>query len=105
VLVYVIATVLYYRKMHDFPELAMRKCAQALLPSAIVTVAASIVPAVVAFWPGLLTAHPVSAFAVAVVGGGAGWILGAIVVRHPLLGELGRVVSIFRGYLGGPQKL
>lgn len=104
VLVYVIATVLYYRKMHDFPELAMRKCAQALLPSAIVTATASIVPAVVAFWPGLLTAHPVSAFAVAVVGGGAGWILGAIVVRHPLLGELGRVVSIFRGYLG-PQKL
>lgn len=105
VLVYVIATGLYYRKMRDFDALALGKCAQALLPSVAVTVTTSLVPAAVMLWPGLLARHLIPAFAVAVVGGGVGWTLGVVAVRHPLLEELRRVASHFSDYLAGFQKL
>lgn len=49
ILVYVVATVLYYRRMHGYDALAIGKCAKALLPSAAITVTASLVPAVILF--------------------------------------------------------
>lgn len=102
--VYVIATVLYYRKMHGYPALSIGKCAKALLPSAAATVTASIVPAAVLLWPNLLSQHRLPAFAVAVAGCGAGWLLGLMVVKHPLLDELRRVTSRFRGYFATFQR-
>lgn len=103
VLVYVVATALYYRKMHDFEALAAGKCAKALLPSVAVTVMAGVVPAIIAFWPGLLARHLLPAFAVAVLGGGAGWLVGIYIVRHPLLEEIRRMMSHFHIRLGKLQ--
>ncbi|KZC39553.1 MULTISPECIES: lipopolysaccharide biosynthesis protein [Rhodanobacter] len=93
VLVYIIATVLYYRKMRNYDALAVRKCARALVPSAVVTLGACAVPAALVLWPELMARHMLLAFALALVGGGAGWLLGLAVARHPLLDELKRVVS------------
>ncbi|EIM02188.1 lipopolysaccharide biosynthesis protein [Rhodanobacter thiooxydans] len=93
VLVYIIATVLYCRKMRNYDALAVRKCARALVPSIVVTLGACAIPAAVVLWPELMARHMLFAFAMALVGGGAGWLLGLAVARHPLLGELKRVVS------------
>lgn len=100
ILVYVIATALYYRRMHGYSALAIGKCVKALSPSAAVTVMASLVPATVLFWPNLLSQHRISAFALAVIGCGIGWLLGLIAVKHPLLDEIRHLTSRFRGYLG-----
>lgn len=104
ILVYIIATVLYYRKMRIYEALAIRKCAKALVPSVVVTLGACVVPAVVVLWPDLVARHMLSAFALAFVGGGAGWLLALVVARHPLLDELKTVISrvstryrLFRG--------
>lgn len=99
VLVYVIATVLYYRKMADFAELAIDRCVRTLLPSAIVTLAACIAPALVVLWPGFLGRHMFSGFAVAAAGAGAGWLLAAGWVRHPLLQEIQSTLAHLRDYL------
>lgn len=99
VLVYIIAGGLYYRKMADFEALAAGRCAKALLPSALVTVATCIVPALIAFWPGLLIRHLLLGLAAAVVGAGAGWLLAALVVRHPLLQEIQNTLGHMRKYL------
>lgn len=104
VLVYAIAAALYYRKMQDFDALAIGKCARALLPSAVVTLLSSVVPAVVAFWPGLLTRHLISGFALAILGGGMGWVAGMVVTKHPLLGELRETCSRACGHLGKLQR-
>lgn len=93
VLVYIIATVLYYRKMRTYDALAVRKCAKALVPSVVVTLGACAVPAAVVLWPSLVARHMLLAFALAFVGGGAGWLLALVAARHPLLDELKRVVS------------
>ncbi|PMU26119.1 lipopolysaccharide biosynthesis protein, partial [Pseudomonas sp. GP01-A8] len=76
-----------------YEALAVRKCAKALVPSVVVTLGACAVPAAVVLWPGLAARHVLLAFELAVVGGGAGWLLGLVVARHPLLDELKRVVS------------
>ncbi len=104
VMVYVVATVLYYRKMCGHEALTVRKCVKALIPSAAITVTACIVPAVILFWPNLLSQHRIPAFAAAVVGFGIGWLLGVMVVKHPLLKEIGNVTSRFRGYLSAFQR-
>ena len=93
ILVYVIATVLYYRKMQIYEALAVRKCAKALMPSVAVALGASAIPAVVVLWPDLVARHMLPAFALAIVGGGAGWLLALMVTRHPLLGELKRATA------------
>lgn len=99
VLVYIIATVLYYRKMRTYDALAVRKCARALVPSVVVTLAACAVPAMVVLWPDLMARHMLLAFALALVGGGAGWLLALVLARHPLLDELKHVVSsVFSRY-------
>ena len=104
ILVYVIATVLYYRKMRDFDALRARKCARALVPSAAVTLGSSIVPAIVLFWPGFLIGHLIVGLAAASCGAGAGWLLVAMAVKHPLLDEVRRVVERMQGCLGALQR-
>ena len=99
VLAYVIATVLYYRKIADFDELAINRCAKVLLPSAIVTLATCLVPALVVFWPGFLSRHLYSGFAAAGVGAAAGWLLAAALVQHPLLQEIQAAFARTRDYL------
>lgn len=99
VLVYVIATVLYYRQMRIYDALTVRKCAMALVPSVVVMLATCVVPAAIVLWPGLVARHMVPAFVVAFLGGGAGWLLAVVFVRHPLLDELKRVVAhVFAQY-------
>jgi len=93
VLVNIIATVMYYRTMRIYDALSVRKCARALLPSVVVTLGACAVPAAVVLWPGFMTRHMLLAFALALVGGVAGWLFALVVARHPLLDELKRVVS------------
>jgi O-antigen/teichoic acid export membrane protein len=93
VLVYIMATVLYYREMRTYDALAVRKCAKALVPSVMATLGACAVPAAVVLWPGLVARHMLLAFALAFVGGGAGWLLALVLARHPLLDELKRVGS------------
>lgn len=105
VLVYVIATALYYRKMHDYDALSMDKCAKALLPSVALTIASSIVPAAVVFWPGFVVTHMLPALAIAIAGGCTGWLLALMLVKHPLLGEIRHLASRFRGCLSGLQGL
>lgn len=104
ILVYVVATALYYRKMHGYDALAIGKCAKALLPSAVVTLTASVVPAAILCWPNLLSQHRLPAFALAVIGGGIGWLLGLMAVKHPLVEEIKHLTSRFRGYLGAFQR-
>lgn len=96
VLVYAIATALYYRQLRGYDALAIGNCVKALVPSVVVTLATCVVPAVVVFWPGLVVPHMVASFALAFVGGLAGWIAAVVVVRHPLYGELRGVLSRLR---------
>ena len=91
--VYVVATVLYYRKMRRYDVLAVRNCVRALLPSFIVMLATCIVPLAVVLWPGFIVRHMVAAFAIAFMGGCAGWSLALVVTRHPLLSEVRRIVA------------
>lgn len=103
VVVYIIATALYYREMRIYEALAFRNCAKALVPSFLVMLTAGAVPAVVVLWPGLVTRHLLTAFALGVVGGGAGWFLGLTLTRHPLLDEVKRIVArLFRASPGIP---
>jgi O-antigen/teichoic acid export membrane protein len=93
ILVYILATVLYYRKLRIYEPLAIDKCARALVPSIVVTLCTCVVPAVVVLWPGLVPRHMLPASGLALVGGASGWLLGLAIARHPLLGEIKRVVS------------
>jgi len=91
--VYLVATVLYYRKMRRYEVLAARKCIKALIPSAIVTLVTCIVPLAVILWPRFAVAHMVAALAIAFIGGCAGWLLAVVFAQHPLLHEVKLVVS------------
>ena len=94
VLVYVIAAVLYYRKVVQYEPTRLRNVAAALLPSALVTLSSCAVPAAVLYlWPGSPMHHYFSAFAIAGAGAGLGWLLGIVVTKHPLLTEILRVMS------------
>ena len=104
ILVYVIATVLYYRRMRGYNALTIGKCAKALLPSVVVTAAASLVPAAILLWPNLLSQHRLPAFTLAVIGCGIGWLFGLIVVKHPLMDEAKHLASYFRGHLKALQR-
>jgi O-antigen/teichoic acid export membrane protein len=100
IVVYVIAVVLYYRKISDFEALEVRKCARALKPSVIFTLGSSIVPTAVLFWPGLLAENLVPGFLVAGFGAVAGWLLAMLAVKHPLLKEMQQALGRMQGYLG-----
>lgn len=93
VLVYFIATALYYRHMRRYPALALRNCAKAFVPSAIATMTTCLVPAIVVLWPGFVMHQMYEAFAIAIIGGCLGWFLGLLITRHPLLDELNQGAS------------
>ncbi|CAM5468453.1 hypothetical protein RLIN73S_06229 [Rhodanobacter lindaniclasticus] len=95
VLVYVVATALYYQRLRSYEPLSIRNCAGALTPSVAVTVTTCIAPAMVVAWPGLIEHRMVPALCVAIAGGCAGWLVGARIVRHPLLDEFRRIASRF----------
>lgn len=95
VLVYAVAAGLYYRELRHYPELHVRRCAKALLPSVWVTAATCVVPAIVAWWPGFVRQHMVVALCVAVVGGCLGWLACAKLVRHPIIDEFRRAMARF----------
>ena len=96
ILVYVIATVLYYRKIRDFDALGVRNCARALAPSAIVALGSNIVPALVLFWPGFLSHHLIGGLVTSGLGAGTGWLLAGFAIKHPLLHEVQHAVGRLR---------
>jgi O-antigen/teichoic acid export membrane protein len=96
VLVYVLATALYYSRLRTYDVLAIGNCAKALVPSVVVTLATCVVPAAVVFWPGLVVQHMIPSFALAFVGGVAGWLVAIVATRHPLHSELRGVLSRLR---------
>lgn len=96
ILVYLIAVVMYYRQLRVYSALAISNCARALVPSVVVTLATCVVPAAVVFWPGFVAQHLVTSFAIAFVGGVAGWMIAIVATRHPLHGELRGVLSRLR---------
>lgn len=104
ILVYVIAAVLYYRKISDFEALKVRKCARALVPSVVATLGSSVAPAVVLFWPGFLAGHVVVGLVLAGFGSVAGWMLAVLAVKHPLLEEMQRVMARMHEYLRAWQR-
>lgn len=96
VLVMALATALYYRQMRCYPVLTFGNCAKALVPSGVVTITTSVVPAIVVLWPGFVHQYTVGAFALAFIGGGIGWMLGLALSHHPLLEELRQVAPWLR---------
>ena len=89
VLVYMIAAVLYYRKVVQYEPSRFSNVLAALLPSGLVTLSSCAVPvAVLYLWPGSPMHHYFSAFAVAAAGGGLGWLLGIVLTKHPLMAEM-----------------
>ena len=103
ILVYVIATVLYYRKLRQYDALTIRNIAKALLPSAVVTVLSCIIPTAILLWSTNRTMHIFLVLVVAAVGAGLGWLLGLVLVKHPLLNEIRHGISYFRRRLWGLQ--
>ncbi|MGH8191591.1 MAG: lipopolysaccharide biosynthesis protein [Rhodanobacteraceae bacterium] len=97
VLVYVMATVLYYRELRVYDALKIRKCARALVPSAVVALATCIAPLAVVFTPGFVERHMLPAFVAAFIGGCAGWLLAIVLMQHPLYDELKRGVARLPG--------
>jgi hypothetical protein len=67
------------------------------VPSALASLATWIVPGIVVAWPGFVSQHIVLALVVGVVGGGVGWLVAVVLVKHPLLADILRVVDVLRG--------
>jgi O-antigen/teichoic acid export membrane protein len=99
VLVFIIATVLYYRKIADFEALSMNRCVKALLPSGAVTLATCVAPTLILLWPSFLQRHLFLGLIAASAGAGVGWLLAALLVGHPLLQELQSTLAHMRDYL------
>jgi O-antigen/teichoic acid export membrane protein len=96
ILVYIIATVLYYRDFYRYPALRPSKVFKALLPSFAITAASCVVPATMSiFWPGFVSDHRLPALILAAVGAGAGWLIGVFLTKHPLVLEIGQGMSSF----------
>ncbi len=101
ILVYVVATVLYYRKLRQYKALTIRKFIKALLPSAMITILACIVPAASFLWFAPISRHIFLALSVASIGAGLGWLLGLMLTNHPLMNEIRHGVSLLRRRLFG----
>jgi len=97
ILVYIIAIMLYYRKLVKYEALEIGKIITALFPSGVITVISCVVPAAVLLvWPGSVSRHFLPAFVVAAAGAGLGWLLGLILVKHPLLFEVKHVITLLQ---------
>jgi O-antigen/teichoic acid export membrane protein len=106
IVVYVIAVILYYRKLVRYEALRLRALVTALLPSLKLAIATSAVPAaVLVFWPGFSTDHHyVPAFFVAAGGSGIVWLAGVFLLQHPLSVEIRRVWSTMRERMRSVKK-
>lgn len=82
-------------------RLSWRDVGGALWKSIPVTVLAALVPLVVAFSNGFRPDLPITALASAALGALAGWLLGLMLTRHPLLGEILHALDLARGRLIG----
>ena len=101
VLVYMIAAVLYYRKVVQYDSTRLRSVVAALLPSGLVTLSSCVVPVAVFYlWPGSPMQHYFLAFAVAAAGGALGWLIGIFLTKHPLLTEILRGLSLLARRMG-----
>lgn len=97
IVVYVIAVILYYRKLGRYEALRPRALVTELLPSLKLAIVTSTVPAaVLVFWPGFSTNQYVPAFFVAAGGSAIVWVAGVFLLRHPLSSEIKRVWSTMR---------
>lgn len=97
VLVYAVAIVLYYHKLGGYEVLRARSLLAGLMPSAMLTVATSIVPAaVLVLWPGSSAAHYLPAFLVAAAGAAATWLAGVFLLRHPISLEFANAAATLR---------
>ena len=105
VLVYLIATVLYYRKVVQYEATQLRHLVAALWPSGLATIASCVCPAVMLYlWAGWPTHHLVAALAIAAAGAVLGWLLAIFITKHLLLTEIRRVMFSMAGRLGlAPQ--
>lgn len=89
VLVYLVAAVLYYRKVVQYEATQLRNLVAALLPSVVATLGSCVAPAVILYgWAGWPMHHIVAAFALAAVGAVLGWFLGLVLTKHPLFNEV-----------------
>lgn len=105
ILVYVIAALLYYRKVVEYETVRLRDVVVALVPSAVVTLSSSVVPlAVFGLWSGSPMQHYYAAFAVAAAGATIGWAAGLYLTRHPLLSEIQRGVFLLGRRTGWTER-
>jgi O-antigen/teichoic acid export membrane protein len=93
IVVNVVAAVLYFQSMRRYSALRFGSCAKALRPSALVAFTTCVAPAVVVGWPGFVDGHMLIALTIAILGGGLGWLLALVAVKHPLLDEIRRVTA------------
>ncbi len=101
VVVYILAALIYYRKLVQYESMRLQNIVVALLPSGLVTLSSCVIPAAVWFmWPGAPMQHYYSAFAVAAIGAGLGWIVGIFLTKHPLLPEIIRGTSMLARRVG-----
>jgi len=103
IIVYAIAVTLYYRKLTRYESLTVTKLVSALLPSAVVAVTTCLVPALIILSPGFISTHYILAPIIASAGAGLGWLLGAMLVKHPLLDEIKHVILSLRRRFHGFQ--
>jgi len=96
ILVYVIATVLYYRNLRGYEALTTPRIVKALMPSAVVTMMACVVPLIVVLWTTHMAQHSILALIVGAFGACLGWLLGLILVNHPLLFEVKHVIALLQ---------
>lgn len=95
VAVYVVAVVLYYRRLARYDALRPRALITALLPSLALAIATSVAPTLVLLlWPGPLSDQYVPAFLVAAAGASIAWVSGVFLFGHPLADEIRRLVSV-----------
>ena len=101
--VYIVAAVLYYRKLNQYEALMIHKFTKALLPSAVVAMFSCVIPAIIYIWPGLISAHYILALAAAGIGAGLGWLAGLMLTGHPLMPEIRQGVFLLHRRLCSRQ--
>jgi O-antigen/teichoic acid export membrane protein len=100
VAVYVVAVLLYYRRLVRFDALRWRILARALAPSAILAILTSSVPAaVLMLWPKPVDQQYVPIFFISAGGSAIAWLGGIFLVKHPLAAEIKNGFFVLRARL------
>lgn len=99
--VYILAVVLYYRKLIRYEALRLSKLVAALMRSGVVTLCSCAIP-VAALWFSSESGdrHYVVTFIAASAGAALGWLLGIILAKHPLLSEIRHSMFLILHRLG-----